>query len=484
MDITWLQRDLGLYIVGLFDTYHASRALGYQKHSLASLLHKFVNFDAQKKYQLADWRIRPIPSEMFDYARSDTHFLLYIYDNMRNELLEKSDATLEKGGLVEYVLEESKKVALQRYERSIYDKERGMGTSGWYQMLIRTPAIFSKEQFAVFRAVHQWRDDIARKEDESVNEIMNKQSLFNIARELPSDIGALLGCTSPISHPVRMRASELLSVVKKAKESGATGPEMKDFMKEHPATIATEAEKAARYRSLAQERAGASVGAVIQSLRETRSVQDLRATTSQFWGSTVSSTATQNATVRKTPISLALPLPALTAEVFVDKSGLNSKKAKETALPEHPYIKERSKPESSVFVVKEVGGSRKRKADAVHAPSTTVESTEEAANEDVVMAGNDTLAAEEKAERKAARKAQRKLEKQERKAANAEEKEKDDDTPFDYASAPSVMNAKPNTTLKPGSKPVFDPYQKSMNAPKGMRKVQKEIAGRSLTYKS
>ena len=28
MDIIWLQRDLGLYIVSLFDTYHASRALG------------------------------------------------------------------------------------------------------------------------------------------------------------------------------------------------------------------------------------------------------------------------------------------------------------------------------------------------------------------------------------------------------------------------------------------------------------------------
>ncbi len=58
MDVIWLQRDLGLYMVGLFDTYHASRILGYTKHSLASLLTKFVNFDADKQYQMADWRIR------------------------------------------------------------------------------------------------------------------------------------------------------------------------------------------------------------------------------------------------------------------------------------------------------------------------------------------------------------------------------------------------------------------------------------------
>lgn len=58
MDIIWLQRDLGLYIVGLFDTYQAARALGYSSGALAFLLQKFVNFQAEKKYQMADWRRR------------------------------------------------------------------------------------------------------------------------------------------------------------------------------------------------------------------------------------------------------------------------------------------------------------------------------------------------------------------------------------------------------------------------------------------
>lgn len=58
MDVIWLQRDLGLYLVGYFDTHFASKALSYQSHSLAFLLKKFIDFDADKKYQLADWRIR------------------------------------------------------------------------------------------------------------------------------------------------------------------------------------------------------------------------------------------------------------------------------------------------------------------------------------------------------------------------------------------------------------------------------------------
>lgn len=58
MDIVWLQRDLGLYVVGLFDTFHAAATLNYPKRSLAYLLQRFVNFNAQKQFQLADWRLR------------------------------------------------------------------------------------------------------------------------------------------------------------------------------------------------------------------------------------------------------------------------------------------------------------------------------------------------------------------------------------------------------------------------------------------
>lgn len=42
-----------------------------------------VILKADKRYQLADWRQRPLSSEMKLYARMDTHFLLYIYDNLR-----------------------------------------------------------------------------------------------------------------------------------------------------------------------------------------------------------------------------------------------------------------------------------------------------------------------------------------------------------------------------------------------------------------
>ena len=41
MDVEWLQRDLGLYVVNMFDTGQAARVLNFQRYSpftLAGLL--------------------------------------------------------------------------------------------------------------------------------------------------------------------------------------------------------------------------------------------------------------------------------------------------------------------------------------------------------------------------------------------------------------------------------------------------------------
>eukprot|EP00624_Nannochloropsis_granulata_P005250 evm.model.NODE_37039_length_7374_cov_22.076756.4 len=85
-DIKWLQRDFGLYVVNLFDTFLAAQALGFSSKSLAYLLHNYMGVTADKQYQLADWRVRPLPEIMQRYAREDTHYLLYIFDCLRREL--------------------------------------------------------------------------------------------------------------------------------------------------------------------------------------------------------------------------------------------------------------------------------------------------------------------------------------------------------------------------------------------------------------
>lgn len=112
---------------------------------------------------------------MLEYARSDTHFLLYIYDNLRNALLDKSSLPGSSSdpdqNLMQAVLARSNETALRTYEKDTYDHEGG-GSGGWDTMAKKwnkgglMKGSFG-EQSRVYRALHAWRDKVGREEDES-----------------------------------------------------------------------------------------------------------------------------------------------------------------------------------------------------------------------------------------------------------------------------------------------------------------------------
>ncbi|KAK3941334.1 exosome complex exonuclease rrp6 [Diplogelasinospora grovesii] len=273
MDIIWLQRDLGLYVVGLFDTHHASDLLGYAGRSLAFLLKKFADFDADKKYQLADWRIRPLPEEMFYYARSDTHYLLYIYDMIRNELVERSDRSNPENDLIERVIQKSKEVSLQRYENPGYDSETGLGARGWYNTLAKSPTLFNSEQFAVYKAVHSWRNDLARREDESPMFVMSQQVLADVARMLPTDKKALWSLLSGNAKALKVHLDELFELIQEAKAKGQNGPTMMDFFRASYETS-----------SVVPKAADTKAKTAVNTDVDMPDVTELRSTRSQLWG--------------------------------------------------------------------------------------------------------------------------------------------------------------------------------------------------------
>ena len=440
---------------------------------------------------------RPLPKEMFDYARSDTHFLLYIYDNMRNELIAKSNAHPAERNLTDIVLDESKKVALQRYERPFYDSEQGIGAGGWYYMLVKTPALFTKQQFSVFRAVHKWRDDVARKEDESLPSVMSKTALFNVARDMPDQIPQLLGCLAHVSDAVRRRLGELLQVISKARAEGVNGPDMNEFLQAHPATIAYEAEKAERLNRFraAQASSTPSVAQILKNEVHNAPTVAVKAGSSQFWGSTLNGHKRRRLSepleVEEQQLRLHIPLPHFTAEVFATSNGAKDvKPAKPTAPPEHPFIKNRGPSNvNETFTIREAGGSRKRKSSR-HSPSPPPQPT---TNDEDPIPLDPESASPKPLDRKAAKRARRRQEKAERRRSDkqAAREGANEEEPFDYSTAPSVLNPKVEKErgkgkgkkgAKEGGQSVFDPYAKSMDAPKGMRRMRKEIMGKSQTF--
>ncbi|KAF1843976.1 exosome complex exonuclease-like protein Rrp6 [Cucurbitaria berberidis CBS 394.84] len=488
MDIIWLQRDLGLYVVGLFDTYHAARSLGYPGASLAYLLDRFVNFKAQKQYQIADWRVRPLGNELFEYARADTHFLLYIYDNMRNELVEKSNFSDPERNKVQDVLLKSKEVALQRYEHPVYDTKLGLGPVGWYKLISRTPAQFTPQQFSVFRAVHKWRDNLSRKEDENPTFIMPNHAVFSVARAIPTDKPALYIAIQHVSHIVRAKADELVNVITEAKKEGLDGPELTDVLK----TIADmkEAEWTAKSdtpNKVAPAPAAPAVQAESAPLMSTVAIPATRAPSSTFWGKLWShSSAYQQGSMPTVNIDLALPLPPLTAEIFADGNRVTP----ESEKPQHTFVPKEDRTEdqrTDMFVVKQLGGRKRKRGDAPEVQSLSTPALDPMTNDEIMLDAQEdspeAILLQEKAARKAARK-------QKKKEQTAQAAAKDDDEPaFDYANAPTVLHAEDGDGKKKKKdkkkKPAgFAPFSGLTNAPKGLPRAQKEVPGRSRTFKS
>ncbi|KAL8998475.1 MAG: hypothetical protein Q9169_002512 [Polycauliona sp. 2 TL-2023] len=507
-DIVWLQRDLGLYVVGLFDTYHASRLLGYPKHGLAYLLHRFANYETDKRYQMADWRMRPLPEQMYDYARSDTHFLLYIFDNLRNELLTKSGLADSKGSLIDDVRDSSKGEALQRYERQSYDKTTGSGLFGWYSMLGRSSSRFNREQFAVFRAIHEWRDKSARLEDESLFHILSNQSLFAIAREMPPRLPDLLGYCHPISPIMKKAAPELLGVIQKARAASVNGPEMKEAMKPRGHAHMQYGTKLAGTPLAVNHMPEANPIASVSGNPRKNSLAALLK--SQFWGSTIGGgfmgdLKPPSFNESKGPC-LAIPLPPLTAEVFENPGSKVSSRPVHAitdpgTLAEHEYTKKRKPREDEVFIVKEAGSSKRQKLSGVQRDSLLA--SEGAVGKSDHLDGEmeqmeiplHEAEINPEAEEKSRHKRERRLEKKKLRQQRKEEKlketivdgngriENEGSEAFDYENAPSVLHARQERDRGGKVTKGIDPYAKSLNAPKGMRKVQKEGPGRSITYK-
>jgi len=155
-DITWLQRDFSIYIVNLFDTGQAARVLGHKSFKLSSLLQNYCQVLADKKYQLADWRQRPLTNEMLKYAREDTHYLLYIYDCLRKELLEAGAKQEHPHCLLKSVFQKSQALCLQQY------KKPELKDYNYYMMIGRHSAIQTLQQISVLKALIKLRDYIAR----------------------------------------------------------------------------------------------------------------------------------------------------------------------------------------------------------------------------------------------------------------------------------------------------------------------------------
>ncbi|XP_024526441.1 protein RRP6-like 1 [Selaginella moellendorffii] len=211
-DILWLQRDFGIYVCNLFDTGQAARVLRMERFGLAFLLQTFCEVTPDKRYQLADWRLRPLSAEMLKYAREDTHYLLYVYDKMKG-LLRDAETTED---LYLEVCQRSRDLCLQLYEKELFTESSFLHIYGLAEKNL-TP-----EKLAIVAGLYAWRDKLCRSEDESTGYILPNSLLFRLAEDAPQDVKRLQGILRR-GHPVAaFHSAALLKVIRDAAKTVVT----------------------------------------------------------------------------------------------------------------------------------------------------------------------------------------------------------------------------------------------------------------------
>ncbi|MGB9643451.1 MAG: ribonuclease D, partial [Candidatus Ratteibacteria bacterium] len=193
-DIQMLYQQAGIIIRNLFDTQIAAQFLGEKKTGLASLIEKNFHVRLDKKYQKSNWGIRPLSSEMLDYAISDTKYLLPLADRLRKKL--------ENIKRIEWVIEECEELA-----RSVLKKKLEK------TKMIRGAGKIQGKKRAIVEAIIEFRDMIAKEKDIPPFRVLDKETIFKIAATDHLDLNKLKFLTSHHRH-IQNHLTALLEKIK------------------------------------------------------------------------------------------------------------------------------------------------------------------------------------------------------------------------------------------------------------------------------
>jgi ribonuclease D len=174
-DVAVLHRDFGFTITNLFDTMWASRILGWPAHGLGDLLRSHFGVHLNKKYQRANWGLRPLPPEQLDYARLDTHYLLDLHGIQARELAARNRASQAEHRFARLVK--------TRWEAKGFDPE------GFW----RLPGVRELDDAGrgVLRELYLYRDQHARSENRPPFKVISNRALVTLSEIKPSSFHTL-----------------------------------------------------------------------------------------------------------------------------------------------------------------------------------------------------------------------------------------------------------------------------------------------------
>lgn len=178
-DLRLLRRDLGIRVASLADTQVAAGMLGEPAIGLQALLERHLGIRVSKKYQRADWAVRPLPGDMIEYAAGDTRHL--------HPLVETLEARLRERGRLSWAREEYGRLVRSAYE--VRDAPAEADPVTRFKAARRMDA----RSVTALREAIAWRDAVARRKDRAPFRVATDAALLAAVAARPMSPGALAG---------------------------------------------------------------------------------------------------------------------------------------------------------------------------------------------------------------------------------------------------------------------------------------------------
>ena len=169
-DILCLRRDFGFSFAAIFDTMQAGRILGRRQAGLDRLLEEKFGVKMNKRFQKADWAVRPLSRELLLYARLDTHYLIPLRDMLQAELAARGLWQLAQE---DFELARQPNGARPKPEQPAWARYRARRELG-------------PRELTVLDALLAWRDQAASMLDRPAFKVMDDERLIEIALAKPA----------------------------------------------------------------------------------------------------------------------------------------------------------------------------------------------------------------------------------------------------------------------------------------------------------
>jgi len=203
-DIGLMRSQWGFDFSNTFDTMAASQILGHKGVGLAAALERHFEVQISKKYQKADWRIRPLPKDQADYARIDVRYLIALRECLLDEL--------EELGRVEEAESEFERIARANITDKPFDPDNWVRVKGGKQL--------PNEARGLLREIYVARDSISKRLDRAPYRVLHDSAIVELAKRRPETEGQCKDVRGVSRNLSPKDVQLLLNAVQRGVESG------------------------------------------------------------------------------------------------------------------------------------------------------------------------------------------------------------------------------------------------------------------------